>query len=196
MNNEAPSMKPHGNARSDLLRHLEIELAGHIFGPEEATRVLSYLAEFARHAGVDPSSLLARAPRRMQLRCSHAGLEVIYSDLVIIDEHDSAKARLSTVAAKLRDAKTGLERRAAAREFLAALAALIICLLRFLVRALLRLLSGSLTRTRTADIPAWQPEPIDVSPQITPRGPNPALPVTTHRGGHNRSALGRLELAA
>ncbi|WP_143200084.1 hypothetical protein [Kitasatospora sp. CB01950] len=107
-----------------------------------------------------------------------------------------ARRQLNIAVDGLRHAQTATERRAAAREFLAALAELIACLLRFLVRALLRLLSGALARTRTADVPTWQPEPIEESPQITPRGPNSFFPVCTYRGGRRGSALGSAVLAA
>ncbi|GAA1305786.1 hypothetical protein [Streptomyces javensis] len=91
---------------------------------------------------------------------------------------------------RLRNAITASERRTAAREFLEALSDLMLSLLCFLVRVLLLLLSRSLSRAKHEDVPVWQPEPIDTSPQIRPRGPNSALPVTTYRGGHYRSALG------
>ncbi|MFB7379857.1 hypothetical protein ACFC26_16500 [Kitasatospora purpeofusca] len=108
----------------------------------------------------------------------------------------SATVRVKNAADRLRTTKVGAERRSAVREFLAALADLIICLLRFLVRTLLLLLSRSLARTGSADVPVWKPQPIDVSPQITPRGPNAAFPVNTYRGGRRRSALGNVVLAA
>ncbi|MFB7129806.1 hypothetical protein [Kitasatospora sp. NPDC056273] len=108
----------------------------------------------------------------------------------------SATARVKHAADRLRTAEPGPERRETAREFLEALAELIICLLRLLVRALLRLLSITLARTRTANLPTWQPEPIEESPQIAPRGPNVPFPVSTHRGGRRSSTLGNVVVAA
>ncbi|GFE12421.1 hypothetical protein Sgleb_04680 [Streptomyces glebosus] len=102
---------------------------------------------------------------------------------------------LLAAGVSLRGATTPTERRAAAREFLAALADLISHLLLFLAIALLLLLSRSVSRSYTEEA-EWKPEPIDTSPQIMPRGPNPAFPVTTYRGGHFRSTLGSVALAA
>lgn len=110
---------------------------------------------------------------------------------------DNARARLRSAVENLRSATTATERRTAVRNFLAALAELIACLLRFLVRVLILLLSRLLGRAVADDVPVWKPEPIDTSPQITPRGPNSVFPVTNHRGGHHSScALGSAVLAA
>ncbi|MEU7636548.1 hypothetical protein AB0C11_10705 [Streptomyces sp. NPDC039016] len=104
--------------------------------------------------------------------------------------------RLWVAAMVLRGAATPPERRAAARVYLEALAELVSRLLQFVARVLLLLLSRALGRAYAEDVPVWQPEPIDETPQIAPRGPNHAFPVPTHRGGHHRSALGSAVLAA
>jgi hypothetical protein len=110
---------------------------------------------------------------------------------------DEARARFRAAAEQLRTAESATDRRTAAREFLAAMAELIAQLLHFLVRLLLLLLSKLLgLRGGIGDIPVWKPEPIDARPQVTPRGPNTAFPVKTHRGGHRSSALGSVVLAA
>ncbi|MFD7539579.1 hypothetical protein [Streptomyces sp. NPDC059819] len=106
------------------------------------------------------------------------------------------RSRLRVAAYGMRVATTAEERREAAREFLGALAELIACLIGFVVRLLLRLLSGLLGRATAYDVPAWTPMPLERTPQIAPRGPNPAFPVNTHRGGHQRSTLGSVVLAA
>lgn len=116
------------------------------------------------------------------------------------DNQRSAKElsqRLRAASQRLREAtKAEDDPRTAAREFLAALAELIACLLRFLVRMLILLLSRLLGRAAADDVPVWKPDPIDTTPQITPRGPNPIFPVFLHRGGFRRSALGSVVLAA
>ena len=109
---------------------------------------------------------------------------------------DDAHARLRGAVENLRSASTVTERRAAARDFLAALGELIACLLRFLVRVLILLLSRLLGRAAADDVPVWKPEPIDTSPQITPRGPNPAFRLHIHRGGFHRSVFGSAVPAA
>ncbi|MFE4536485.1 hypothetical protein ACFRKB_15595 [Streptomyces scopuliridis] len=97
----------------------------------------------------------------------------------------------------LRHATTSTERRAYVREFLDALAESSAQLLQMLARVLLVLLSRLLGRTATFDIPAWKPVPLDSAPQIAPRGPNPAFPVSIYRGGRQSScALGSAVLAA
>ncbi|WP_198351754.1 hypothetical protein [Streptomyces typhae] len=106
------------------------------------------------------------------------------------------RSRLRTAAYGLRTATTTEERREAVREFLCALAELIACLLGFLVRLMMRLLSGLLGRTITVNVTVWTPVPLERTPEITPRGPNLASPVNTHRGGHHRSTLGSVVLAA
>ncbi|WP_158708854.1 hypothetical protein [Streptomyces sp. NRRL S-920] len=110
---------------------------------------------------------------------------------------ESARKRYRAAADELRAATTVAERRTAARAFLAALAELVACLLEFLVVVLLVLLSRLLGRVAADDVREWKPEPIEAVPQITPRGPNSAFPVHTHRGGHHGSrALGSAVLAA
>lgn len=104
--------------------------------------------------------------------------------------------RLRGAAEDLRSAVTVTERRSAVREFRAALAEFLDCLLRFLVRVLILLLSRMLGRVGADDVPVWKPDPIDATPQITPRGPNTAFPVTTYRGGRRSSAQGSAVLAA
>ncbi|WP_382465573.1 hypothetical protein ACFIN9_20785 [Streptomyces noursei] len=121
------------------------------------------------------------------------------SDCIVIDaevRHFRTRKRLWRAAFSLRLAETTAQRRHAAREYLAALADLVNQLLWFLAGVLLRLLSRALGCMRAADIPVWHPEPIEESPQITPRGPNCALPVNTYWGGRHRSALGSAVLAA
>ncbi|MFI0728608.1 hypothetical protein ACH4S9_06235 [Streptomyces sp. NPDC021225] len=129
---------------------------------------------------------------------SHAFVNalVALSELEILDEGDHAHARVKSAVEDLRLASTAQERRCAVQRFLAALAELIACLLRFLGRLLILLLSRLLGRAAADEIPLWTPEPIDASPQITPRGPNLAFLVYTHRGGFRRSALGSAVLAA
>ncbi|MFE2625925.1 hypothetical protein ACFXKH_38675, partial [Streptomyces caelestis] len=105
--------------------------------------------------------------------------------------------RLLAAAAHLQKASTTRERREAAHEFCAAVADLLAHILAFLVRALLRLLSGLLACTTANDIAVRTPVPRELLPDITPRGPNPAFPVSEHRGGHHSSrALGSAVLAA
>ncbi|MFF9341755.1 hypothetical protein ACF1CG_18700 [Streptomyces sp. NPDC014773] len=104
--------------------------------------------------------------------------------------------RLWTAASKLQAASTARERRAAAREFREALVELVAHVFVFLVRVLLRFLSGLLGRTTAADVAATAPVPLERTPNVTPRGPNAALPVNTHRGGHHSSAQGSAVLAA
>ncbi|MEU4349713.1 hypothetical protein [Streptomyces sp. NPDC023838] len=65
-----------------------------------------------------------------------------------------------------------------------------------LLSRLLDLLSRLLDRAAANDGPVWTPVPIDTSPQVTPRGPNSAFPVNINRGGHHRSTLGSVVLAA
>ncbi|MDH6123028.1 hypothetical protein ABH930_007416 [Kitasatospora sp. GAS204A] len=111
-------------------------------------------------------------------------------------EVSTARSALRSAADAMRQAETPGERREAVRGFLTATAELILCLLSFLVAVLLALLSRSLGRSSTDQVQVWQPEPIEESPQITPRGPNAPFPVSTYRGGHHRSALGSAVLAA
>ncbi|MFJ3649880.1 hypothetical protein [Streptomyces murinus] len=112
------------------------------------------------------------------------------------DPGERACRRLWRAAWGLRRAKTTIERREAAREFLAALAELRAQLLQMLARVLLVLLSRLLGRTAADDVAVWKPVPIDSTPQIAPRGPNPVLPVNINRGGHQRSMLGSVVLTA
>jgi hypothetical protein len=109
---------------------------------------------------------------------------------------NAAQARLREKSNCIRNAKTRVERRAAVRDFLTALAELLLCLLRFLIHAMRILLSRLVGSSAMPPKPLWVPEPIEVSPQITPRGPNSAFPVMPYRGGHHRSALGSAVLAA
>ncbi|MFI8930916.1 hypothetical protein ACIG3E_25020 [Streptomyces sp. NPDC053474] len=111
-------------------------------------------------------------------------------------ETELIRSRLHAAAYGLRTATTAEERREAAREFLSALAELMECLLAFLVHSLLRLLSGLLGSGTANDVPAWTPIPLERTPEITPCGPNSAFPVHIHRGGHHRSTLGSVALAA
>ncbi|MEI5103962.1 hypothetical protein RB200_42665 [Streptomyces sp. PmtG] len=104
--------------------------------------------------------------------------------------------RLQFVAFVMRRATSSAERRRAAKEFLDAVANLVARLLAFLAYVLLRLLSHLLGRASADDVPVWAPVPLERTPEITPRGPNPAFPVNTHRGGHHRSTLGSVVLAA
>ncbi|AKA08867.1 hypothetical protein SAZ_26415 [Streptomyces noursei ZPM] len=106
-------------------------------------------------------------------------------------------SRLHVAAYGMRTATTAEERRQAAREFLSALAELIARLIGFLARLLLRLLSGLLGRTAGNDLPVWTPIPLERTPEVIPRGPNPAFPVNINWGGHHSSrALGSAILAA
>ncbi|MFE2747803.1 hypothetical protein ACFXKX_26280 [Streptomyces scopuliridis] len=109
---------------------------------------------------------------------------------------DAARDTLHEAGNKLKSATSRAERRVAVRGFLSALADLLLCLLQFLVRAVLMLLSQLIGRSSVIPTALWKPEPIDTSPRVTPRGPNPAFPVITYRGGHYRSTLGSVVLAA
>ncbi|MYU54101.1 MULTISPECIES: hypothetical protein [Streptomyces] len=109
---------------------------------------------------------------------------------------ESARKRYRKAAGSLKVANTLAERRRAARAFLAALAELVACLLGFLVSVLLLLLSRLLGCITADDLRVWKPAPIETTPQIAPRGPNPAFPVYINRGGHHRSTLGSVVLAA
>ncbi|MFG2716232.1 hypothetical protein ACGFX2_37730 [Streptomyces goshikiensis] len=119
---------------------------------------------------------------------------------VVIVEYKSTQRRacrrLWRAAWNLRRAKTISERRHAARQFLDELAGLRVELLKMLARVLLVLLSRLLSRTAPDDVPIWKPIPIDATPQIAPRAPNPAVPVNITWGGHCRSTLGSVVLAA
>ncbi|MER5501389.1 hypothetical protein ABT096_29870 [Streptomyces sp. NPDC002561] len=121
-----------------------------------------------------------------------------HKDLRALDGKEAADARTRArhAAENLRVAGTTTERRSAARAFLEALAELVLCLLRFLVHVLILLLSQLLGRGAANDMPVWTPVPIETAPQVAPRGPNIAFPVNTHRGGHHRSTLGSVVLAA
>lgn len=107
-----------------------------------------------------------------------------------------AQSRADESRELMQSATTADERRAAARSYLEALAELFACLLRFIVAALLLALFRSTTRLPESDHSDWKPDPIDASPGVTPRGPNRAVPVWINRGGHHRSALGSVVLAA
>ncbi|MEB3965614.1 hypothetical protein OKJ48_36100 [Streptomyces kunmingensis] len=108
-----------------------------------------------------------------------------------------ARSRLRQAADALHTAQGTAERRTAAGEFLAALAELVAQVFAFLVRVLMRLLSRLLGYPSADDVPVWAPVPLERTPEISPRGPNSAFPVNTHRGGHYDSrALGSAILAA
>ncbi|WP_326811565.1 hypothetical protein OIE62_15935 [Streptomyces scopuliridis] len=89
---------------------------------------------------------------------------------------DLIRSRLDVAAYGMRTATTTEERRQAAREFLSALGDLLACLIGFVVRLLLRLLSGLLGRATVIDVSVWPPIPLERTPEITPRGPNVCLP--------------------
>ncbi|MFE6916499.1 hypothetical protein [Streptomyces rubiginosohelvolus] len=119
-----------------------------------------------------------------------------YDSWAIEAKAHGARARVKLASEDLRVARTAAERRSAARAYLEALADLISCLIRFLVRALILLLSWLLGRGAVTDTPVWTAVPIDTAPQVAPRGPNSAFPVFIYRGGHFRSALGSVVPAA
>lgn len=105
--------------------------------------------------------------------------------------------RIRDAAQRLREVTgNGGDAKAAVHEYLAALADVLHFLLELIAAALLLLLSQSLGDQCQETNDHWKSEPIDASPQIAPRGPNPAFPMTTHWGGHYRSALGSALLAA
>ncbi|MEU1148367.1 hypothetical protein ACFYO9_31665 [Streptomyces sp. NPDC005863] len=115
----------------------------------------------------------------------------------LADEEATARKQLRSAADALKSADTTGQRRVAVRNFLSALAELFLCLLRFVVRVLLALLSLRLGRVTTDDVPDWTSDPIDATPQITPRGPTFSFPALINRGGHHCSrALGSAILAA
>ncbi|MFH9402113.1 hypothetical protein ACH4JS_20460 [Streptomyces sp. NPDC017638] len=116
---------------------------------------------------------------------THAGPALTYTHV------ESAKTRLAKAADALRDAQ-GVHDPSLVTEYLAALAELLAYYVSFQRRSLMALLA-SLT-PRPADCVIWTPRPLDTSPQVAPRGPNPAFPVISLRGG--RSALGSAVLAA
>jgi hypothetical protein len=104
---------------------------------------------------------------------------------------ESAKTRLAKAADALRDAQ-GVHDPSLVTEYLAALAELLAYYVSFQRRSLMALLAS--LAPRPADCVIWAPRPLDTSPQVAPRGPNPAFPVISLRGG--RSALGSAVLAA
>jgi hypothetical protein len=106
------------------------------------------------------------------------------------------RSRLCDAGELLRNAVTRSDKRAAVREFLEALTELVLFLVRLFARAVLLLLSCSVSRINVGTKSLWKPPPMDTAPQITPRGPNSAFPVNTYRGGHHSSALGSAVLAA
>ncbi|MFE6159942.1 hypothetical protein ACFQ7F_13640 [Streptomyces sp. NPDC056486] len=113
------------------------------------------------------------------------------------NEEATARRQLRAAADALKSAVTASQRRVAVRNFLSALAELFLCLLRFVVRVLLALLSLLLGRGTADDASDWTSDLIDATPRATPRGPTFALPVLIHRGGHHSSrALGSAVLAA
>ncbi|MEU8954927.1 hypothetical protein AB0C93_11545 [Streptomyces sp. NPDC048518] len=116
---------------------------------------------------------------------AHAGPALTYTRV------GSAKTRLAKAADALRDAQ-GVHDPSLVSEYLAALADLLAYYVSFQRRSLMALLA-SLT-PRPTDCVNWAPRPLDTSPQVAPRGPNPAFPMIDLRGG--RSALGGAVLAA
>ncbi|MFC8868020.1 hypothetical protein ACFUAC_10250 [Streptomyces sp. NPDC057148] len=116
---------------------------------------------------------------------AHAGPALTYTHA------ESAKTRLAKAADALRDAQ-GVHDPSLVSEYLAALADLLAYYVSFQRRSLMALLA-SLT-PRPADCVNWAPRPLDRSPRVAPRGPNPAFPEIILRGG--RSALGSAVLAA
>ncbi|WP_330174539.1 hypothetical protein OG875_13895 [Streptomyces sp. NBC_01498] len=136
----------------------------------------------------------ARARRKRNKSFQRLLYEITVEDSE--EEKGSAYERLKGAAERMRSAPTSAERRLAARDFLSALAEVVASVLRFLTRLLMVLLSRLMGRSSAIDLPIWKPDPIDTLPQVTPRGPNSALPVMTYRGGHRRSTLGSVVLAA
>jgi len=116
---------------------------------------------------------------------THAGPAVTYMHV------ESAKTRLAKAADALRDAQ-GVHDPSLVTEYLAALAELLAYYVSFQRRSLMALLASLTPRPAVCVI--WAPRPLDTSPQVAPRGPNPAFPVISLRGG--RSALGSAVLAA
>lgn len=106
------------------------------------------------------------------------------------------RSRLQNASESLRNAATRSERRVAVREFLEALTAVVLLLARFFAGIVLLILSCSISRVDVDAKALWQPPPMDETPQIAPRGPNSAVPVSTYRGGHHRSAPGSAATAA
>ncbi|WP_413115953.1 hypothetical protein ACK1X7_31135 [Streptomyces sp. CY1] len=104
---------------------------------------------------------------------------------------ECAKTRLAKAADALRDAQ-GVHDPSLVTEYLAALAELLAYYVSFQRRSLMTLLAS--LAPRPPDCVNWAPRPLDTSPQVAPRGPNPAFPVISLRGG--RSALGSAVLAA
>lgn len=109
------------------------------------------------------------------------------------EEARSAKDRLRQTVDALRNASSENAQTLVA-EFLAALAELLAYRVSYARRSLLMLLAA--IPRPPQDCPVWIPTPIDTSPRVTPRGPNFAFPVSNHRGGHYRSTLGSVVLAA
>ncbi|MFE1299097.1 hypothetical protein [Streptomyces sp. NPDC058731] len=187
--------------RAALVEHLGHASSVIMLSGEEGSDLLrleTYVGQGKTWAGLEAAKWLSgvwRAEQRATL--PHAPVALLdFGVACVWNDGDNARARLRSAVENLRAASTVAERRTAARDFLSALAELIGCLLCFLVRVLILLLSRLLGRTAADDMPVWKPEPIDTSPQITPRGPNDAFPVYTHRGGFHRSALGSAVLAA
>ncbi|MER7842951.1 hypothetical protein ABTZ03_03270 [Kitasatospora sp. NPDC096077] len=108
----------------------------------------------------------------------------------------STQDAVRDAAEELRQADTSDARRVAVEGFLLAMSELILYLVGFLALVLMALLSRLLGRAGADHVPTWRPEPIEESPQITPRGPNSAFPVCTYRGGLRGSALGSVVVAA
>lgn len=204
MEGDEPTIE--GESEGQLWRAALLEHLGHtssvimLSGEEgpDLLRLETYVGQGKTWAGLDAAKWLSGAWRAEQRDIlPHAPIALLdFGVAVVWSDGDNARARLKSAVENLRAASTVAERRIAARDFLSALGELIACLLRFLVRVLLLLLSRLLGRSAADDMPVWKPEPIDTSPQITPRGPNDAFPVYTHWGGFHRSALGSAVLAA
>ena len=113
------------------------------------------------------------------------------------DDDETPFARLRRASRTLRQTVAeGGDLRAAVREFLAAVAHFVRSSVEFLTALLTLLLARNIGFVLIDVDDCWRPTPIDSSPQITPRGPNTALPMPTYRGGRRSSALGSALLAA
>lgn len=107
--------------------------------------------------------------------------------------HKPAKERVREAAEALRGASSD-QAQACVAEFLEALAGWLAYRVSYARRSLIELLAAVVRPPQ--DCPVWIPTPTDTSPRVTPRGPNLAFPVSTYRGGHYRSTLGSVVLAA
>ncbi|MFE2734115.1 hypothetical protein [Streptomyces sp. NPDC059349] len=116
--------------------------------------------------------------------------------IALCNSYREAQSKADEARKRMLSASTVDELRSAARAYLAALAEMFACLLRFIVAALLLALFRSTARLPESDHSDWKPTPIDASPCIAPRGPNSAAPALIVRGGHSRSTLGSVVLTA